>query len=79
MRSDDAFDLIGLLFGVSTRGAGLPRLRAPLEMRIRLLMGLIVAVALTVGAALGFLVEQATQPSDLAQPSDLTQPLYEPD
>ena len=39
-------------------------------MRIRLLLALLAAVALTVGAALGFLAEQATQPSDFGQPAN---------
>jgi hypothetical protein len=38
-------------------------------MRSELLVGLLIAMALTVGAALGFLAEQAEQPSD----SDLAQ------
>jgi hypothetical protein len=34
-------------------------------MRSELLIGLLVAVVLSVGAAVGFFAEQATQPSDL--------------
>jgi uncharacterized protein YneF (UPF0154 family) len=37
-------------------------------MRTELLVGLLIVMALTVGAALGFLAEQAHQPSDLARP-----------
>ena len=48
-------------------------------MRLNLLVAVLLAVALTVGAFLGFLAEQATQPSDLTEPSDLTQPPHEPD
>jgi hypothetical protein len=39
-------------------------------MRIRLLLALLAAIALTVGAALGFLAEQATQPSEFGQPTN---------
>jgi hypothetical protein len=41
-------------------------------MRSELLVGLLIAMALTVGAALGFVAEEAEQPSD----SDLSQ--FEP-
>jgi len=41
-------------------------------MKSELLVGLLIAMALTIGAALGFVTEQAEQPSD----SDLSQ--YDP-
>jgi hypothetical protein len=48
-------------------------------MRLNLLAAVLLAVALTIGAVLGFLAEQATQPSDLTEPSHLSQPPDEPD
>ena len=69
MRSDQIFELIGLAFGAVVL-AGLPRLHAFLLMRNRLLLALLAAIALTVGAALGFLAEQATQPSEFGQPAN---------
>ena len=47
-------------------------------MRIGLFSALLIVVALTAGVALGFLAEQATQPSPSTQSSDLTQRLAEP-
>ena len=46
----------------------LSRRQLPL-MKAELLVGLLIVMALTVGAALGFMAEQAEQPSD----SDLSQ------
>jgi len=42
-------------------------------MKSELLVGLLIVMALTVGAALGFMAEQADQPSDL----DLSQSQYD--
>jgi hypothetical protein len=47
-------------------------------MRFGLFTALLIAVALTAGVALGFLAEQATQPSPSTQSSDSTQRLAEP-
>jgi hypothetical protein len=47
-------------------------------MRIGLFSALLIVVALTAGVALGFLAEQATQPSPSTQSSDSTQRLAEP-
>jgi len=44
-----------------------PCLRSRLLMRPHLLIALFIAAALTVGAALGFLLEQATQPSEQSE------------
>jgi hypothetical protein len=53
MRSDQVFDLIELAAGI--------------VMRPHLLIALFIAAALTVGAALGFLLEQASQPSEQSE------------
>ena len=47
-------------------------------MRFGLFTVLLIVVALSAGVALGFLAEQATQPSPSTQSSDSTQRLEEP-